>query len=155
MQTEPIVVNGAIAPVSIGTNWFTGRATVTVGDRQLTRGPRNTFALPLAGGGTASGRVRVAFWDPFPTIEVNGQRIRTGPPVPRALRVLMAAPIVLLVGGLTGGLIAAFAILGNSRVAAGRMSNGVKGLVMTAVLLVGVLVYVTIAAMVASATGRA
>ena len=103
MQTEPLTVAGLAGPVVVTTNSFTGRNTVTVGGQPAALIARRRYALPAANGRTVEGTVSARFFDPYPTLELNGVRHRTGPEVPVALRILALVPIALAgLGGLVG-----------------------------------------------------
>ncbi len=100
------------------------------------------------------GSVRPGLFDPYPSLEVNGIRHRTGPQVPVALRILALVPIGLIgLGGLVGGLIGALGVFANLAVARRSMPAIVKALLMLAVLAVTVVVWLIVALAITSAIG--
>jgi hypothetical protein len=118
MRTAPLSVAGLAGPVVLESFFFAGQYTVTVGGRTATRIGRGRYALPTAGGATVEARVRRAFFDIWPSLEINGVRHPTGPPTPVELRVLAWLPLLLVCcGGPVGGLIGALAVPVNLAVA--------------------------------------
>lgn len=129
MKTEPISIDGVAGPVVV-TAPFWGFPVVSVGGVPAPRTGRQ-YALPAAVGGAVQATVRTGFADPYPTLEVNGVRHRTGPAVPAVLQVLTLLPIVLVgIGGAFGGLIGALAVVANLSVSRTRNSSVVKALIM-------------------------
>lgn len=120
---------------------------VTVGGHTVPRTGKRQYALPAVGGGTVQATLRSRFGDPYPTVEANGIRHRTGPKVPVALQVLTLLPIVLVgIGGAVGGLIGALGVIANLAVARTRIPPAGKALIMIGIGVVAALVYLVIAA---------
>jgi hypothetical protein len=133
-------------------NSFTGKGSITVGERPAARNGRHTFLLPTANGGTVEGRLRTNVLDPHPRIDIAGVTHRTGPPVPVLLRVLALFPLALVaVGGLVGGAVGAAGFIGNLGISRGSQPTGVKALLMVVVLVVAVTAWVIVAAAIAAA----
>jgi len=146
VQTEPLTVAGLAGPVVVTTNSFTGRNTVTVGGQPAALIARRRYALPAANGRTVEGTVSARFFDPYPTLELNGVRHRTGPEVPVALRILALVPIALAgLGGLVGGLIGALGMIVNVVVLRRQLPGYAKALLMVAVLVATVVVWLVVA----------
>jgi hypothetical protein len=140
--TDPISIAGVAGPVVVDTSPFLGLRAVRVGGLPAQRIGRGTYALPSLSGGAIHARVRASFADPYPTVEVNGVRHRTGPVVPLALRVLALLPIALVaIGGLLGGVVGALASVANVAVARTPIPAIVKALIM---LVVGVVAFVVL-----------
>jgi hypothetical protein len=98
--------------------------------------------------------VRGGFLDAYPTLNINGVKHRTGPPVPLTLRVLALVPIVLVgFGGLVGGLIGALGVMVNMAIARLPVSAVLKALLMLGVLAVAVAVWIVVAGAIGLATG--
>jgi len=152
VRSEPLTIAGLAGPVVVDSNSFTGRNTVTVNGQPVPRIGRRAYALPAAGGGTMQAEVRPGFFDPYPSLQINGVKHRTGPQVPMVLRILALVPIVLVgVGGLVGGLIGALGVIGNLAVARLSLPAVVKALLMLVVLAVAVVVWVIVAGAITSA----
>ena len=148
MSIQPITVPGIVSPVSVIWNVWTGKQTVKVGDQLAASTGKRTYALPTVGGGTVEGKVsRSTLFSPFPTLEVAGVKHSTGPEVPVALRVLMVAPILLLViGGLVGAVVAAGAIVVNFTIARSTGPMAIKALLMALTLAAAVAIWAVVAA---------
>ena len=99
-----------------------------MGDQLATSTGKRTYALPTVGGGTVEGKVsRSTLFSPFPTLEVAGVKHWAQPGVQVALRVLMVAPVLLLViGGLVGAVVATGAIVVNFTIARSTRPMAVK-----------------------------
>jgi hypothetical protein len=152
MQPQPLSIPGVAGPVTVKTNWFTGRSTVTVGGRDVPTSGRGRFALPTTNGQTAEARVRATMLDPYATVEVGGQKYRTGPAVPVGLRILGLLPIFLVaVGGLIGGLIGALGVVANLWIIREVKSTGVRVLALLGVLAATVVVWLIVGTAVAVA----
>jgi hypothetical protein len=152
VRSEPLTIPGLAGPVVIDSNSFTGRIAVSVNGQAVPRIGRGMYALPTAGGETVPAEVRPSFFDPFPSLQVNGVKHRTGPEVPLALRILAFVPIVLVgLGGLVGGLIGASGVIGNLAIARLPLPAVVKALLMVVVLGVAVLVWLIVASAIAAA----
>ena len=147
MQTEPITIDGVAGPVVVATNALWGRPVVTVFGQAAPRVNRREYALPAVGGGAVHATLRSRLADPYPTVEVNGIRHRTGPKVPAVLQVLALLPIVLVsIGGAIGGLIGAMGVLANLAIARTRIPSAGKALIMIGVGVIAALVWIVIAA---------
>ncbi len=112
--------------------------------------------MPAAGGGAVEATVRSAFADPYPTVEVNGVRHRTGPSVPAVLRVMTLLPILLMVavGGALGGLIGALGFVVNvGAVTRIQTPTAVKALIMVGVSAVAIVLWFAVAVVVTAAFG--
>jgi hypothetical protein len=121
-------------------------STVTVGGRDVPASGRGRFALPTRSGQTTEARVRAQMLDPYATVEVGGQKYRTGPVVPIWLRILGLLPILLIAkGGLIGGLIAALGIVANFWIIREVQSTALKVLALFGVLPVAVIVWLVVA----------
>jgi hypothetical protein len=150
MSNEPIIVPGVDAPVSVVSNFWTGRQRVTVGDRLAATTGKRTYALPTANGETVEGKVsRTTLINPFPTLEVGGVRHPTGPEVPVALRVLMVAPILLIaLGGLVGGVVAIGAVFVNFTIARSASPTATKALLMALTFAAAIAIWAGLAAVI-------
>jgi hypothetical protein len=147
MRTEPLAIQGLAGPVVLTSGFLSNKYSVTVGGLPATHIGRGRYSLPAAGGGTVEATVRSGFADPYPTLEINGVKHRSGPPVPLALRVLALVPIALIgFGGLLGGLIGGLGVMANLAVASQPRSAVVKALLMLGVLVVAVVVWIVVAA---------
>ena len=148
MSNQPVIVPGIVSPVTVVRNIWTGKQTVSVGDHLAVSTGKRTYALPTSDGGTVEGTVsRSTLFNPFPTLEVEGVKHPTGPEIPVALRVLMVAPILLLaIGGLVGGVVAAGAIVVNLTIARGTHTIGIKALLMALTLAAAIAVWAAAAA---------
>lgn len=156
MNTEPISIDGVAGPIVVTTNAFRARPVVTVSGVPAPRTGGHQYALPAADGGAVEATVRSAFADPYPTVEVNGVRHRTGPSVPAALRVLTLLPILLMVavGGALGGLIGALGFVVNvGAVTRIRTPTAVKALIMVGVSAVAFVLWLAVAVVVTAAFG--
>ena len=147
MNTEPISIDGVAGPIVVTTHAFWGRPAVTVGGLPALRTGKRQYTLPVTAGGAVEATLRSGFADPYPTLEINGVKHRSGPPVPLALRVLALVPIALIgFGGLLGGLIGGLGVMANLAVASQPRSAVVKALLMLGVLVVAVVVWIVVAA---------
>jgi hypothetical protein len=147
-----MTIRGLAGPVVLEAGLFSFRYTITVGGQPATRVGGRRYALPAAGGGTVEAAVRGSFLDPYPTLEVNGVKHRTGPSVPIALRALALVPILLVgIGGGLGAVIGILGIAGNMAIARTRMSSLVKALLMVWVLVVAFAVWYVVASVVLGA----
>jgi hypothetical protein len=146
VRTKPLEIQGLAGPVILESGFFANKYAVTVGGRPATRTGRGRYALPAAGGGAVEATVRGGFLDAYPTLEINGVKHRTGPPVPMTLRVLAWVPIVLVgFGGLLGGLIGALGVMVNMAIARVPISAVLKALLMLGVLVVAVVAWAVVA----------
>jgi hypothetical protein len=96
----------------------------------------------------------MGFADPYPSVEVNGVRHRTGPNVPIVLRALALLPFLLVAGGVLGGLIGALGFIANLAVARTRIRSVVKSLIMIGISMVAFVVWLAIALAVSGATSQ-
>ncbi|MGC4759165.1 hypothetical protein [Micromonospora trifolii] len=145
MNTEPLHVAGVAGPIVIATKALFGHPAVTVGGVPAPRTGKR-YALPAVDGGVVQATVRNVLADPYPTVEVNGVKHRTGPSTPIFLRILAMLPILLLtVGGLLGALIGALGVWANLTVARTRMTTAVKALAMVGIGLGTVIVWLAVA----------
>ncbi|MEU8421394.1 hypothetical protein AB0C15_11020 [Micromonospora sp. NPDC048835] len=145
MNTEPLNIVGVAGPVVVATKAIWGHPAVTVGGVPAQRTGRN-YALPTVDGGVVQATVRNVLADPYPTVEVNGVRHRTGPAMPVFLRILVMLPILLFtVGGILGALVGALGVAANLAVARTRMATAVKALAMVGVGVGTVIVWLVIA----------
>jgi hypothetical protein len=146
MRTEPLAIQGLAGAVVLTSGFLSNKYSITVGGLPATQTGRGRYSLPAAGGGTVEATVRSGFADPYPTLEINGVKHRSGPPVPLALRVLALIPILLIgFGGLLGGLIGALGVMVNLAVASLPRSAVVKALLMLGVLVVVVVAWIVVA----------
>ena len=150
MSNQPIIVPGVVSPVSVIWNIWTGKQTVMVGDQLAATTGKRTYALPTGDGGTVEGKIsRGTLINPFPTLEVGGVKHSTGPGVPVALRVLMVAPILLLaIGGLVGGVVAAGAVVVNFTIARSTRPTAIKALLMVLTFAAAMAIWLVVAAIV-------
>ncbi|MET7948435.1 hypothetical protein [Micromonospora sp. NPDC005324] len=145
MNTEPLHVAGVAGPIVVATKAFFGHPAVTVGGVPAPRTGKR-YALPTVDGGVVQATVRVAFADPYSTVQVNGVQHRTGPSIPVFLRILVLLPILLFtVGGLLGALVGALGVAANLTIVRSRMTTAVKALAMVGVVVGTVIVWLTIA----------
>ncbi len=155
MKTEPISIDGVAGPIVVTTNALWGQPAVTVGGRQAPRVGRRQYTLPAPRGGTVDAFVRMGFADPYPSVEVNGVRFRTGPKISVGLRILTLLPILLVaIGGLLGGLVGALGFLANLAVARTRIPSAVKALAMIATAVIAFVLWLAIAVAIRGATGQ-
>lgn len=155
VNTDPISIDGVAGPIVVTTNAFWGRPRVTVGGVPAPRTGNRQYALPAAAGGAIEATVRSAFADPYPTVEVNGVRHRTGPAVPLVLRVMTLLPVLLVaVGGALGGLAGGLGFVANSAVARTRIPSAVKALIMVGVSVVAYFVWLVLAVAVRGAVNQ-
>lgn len=153
MITEPLVIDGLAGSVVVNTNMFSGKSTVTVGGVPAQSTGRSLFELPTADGGTVSAKVRGAkMFDPYPVIEINGSKHRTGPASPLWMTVVSLLPVVLVVGGAVGAIIGVLAVFSNLAVARSGLSTIVKLFLMIGILVVAVLAYLVFAVALTAAT---
>ncbi|MEU4531385.1 hypothetical protein AB0F49_24480 [Micromonospora ureilytica] len=145
MITEPFSVARVAGPIVVTTQDWWGHPAVTVNGVPAPRTGKR-FALSTVDGGVVQATVRTALADPYPTVEIDGVRHRTGPSMSVYLRILALLPILLLtVGGLIGGLVGAFGVLANLTVARTRMTPAVKALTMVGVGIATAIVWLVIA----------
>jgi hypothetical protein len=112
--------------------------------------------LPATAGGAIEATLRSGFADPYPTVEVNGARHRTGGPVPLAVRILTLLPMLLVgIGGALGGIVGALGFVANSTVARTRIPSVVKALIMVGVSIVAYVVWLVLAVAVDGAINQA
>jgi hypothetical protein len=150
MQTEPIVIDRVNGPVAVEVKAL-GSPRVLVGGIAET-GRRNVFELPAVGGGTVRAKVKSNLLDPYPVIEIDGVKHRTGPETPAVLRILIFLPFLLvLAGGLIGGLFGGVGFAINHSIARSDRSAGAKATLMILVTLGVCLAYVVLAGTVLAA----
>jgi hypothetical protein len=141
--TDPITIEGVAGPVVVTTPTFLGQPAITVGGQPAPRVGRRQYTLPATVGGTVDATLRTGFADPYPSVEINGVRHRTGPKVPVGLRVLALLPILLVgIGGLIGGLVGALGVVVKLVIARAPISSAVKTLIMIGVGALACLVWV-------------
>lgn len=146
MRTEPLSIAGIAGPIVVARNAFWGTTTVTVGGIPAPKVGKRLFALPATAGGVIEAYIPRTFFDPYPSVEIDGIPHRTGPTVPVALKVLAALPLLLAgIGGAAGGLFGALGLLTNLAVARTRLPSAAKALVMVGVSIVAFVVWLTIA----------
>lgn len=147
MKTDPIIIDGVAGPVVVTLPTFFGTHALLVGGQPAPRIRRRRYALPTTTGGTVEALLRTGFADPYPTVEVNGARFRTGPQTPVALRVLTLLPLLLVpIGGCLGGLIGALGFIANVTVARTRIPSAAKALSMIGVSAVALVAWVAVVA---------
>jgi hypothetical protein len=141
------MIESVAGPVVVTTHALWGQPAITVGGQAAPRVGKRQYALPATAGGTVAATVRNGLADPFPTLEINGIRHRTGPKVPVVLQILSVLPIVLVaVGGLVGGLIGGLGFVVNLSVARTSQPAVVKALLMVGVAVTALAVLLLIAA---------
>ncbi len=154
MNTEPIRIVGVAGPVVVSTNGFWGRPSVTVGGLPATRTGKRSFALPTRDGRTIEATIRSGLGDPYPTLDVSGERHPTGPKLPATLRVLAFLPFVMIyVGGAIGGGIGGLGFVANLAVGRTRLPSAAKALIMIGVGVAVFIVWLAIAAAIRNAIG--
>jgi hypothetical protein len=146
VRTEPITIGGLAGPVVVDVNTFTGKHSVTVGGRPAEGGRRGEYQLPAAGGGAVPARLKASFLEPYPTIEIEGVKHRTGPQLPMVLRLLSLVPVGLVAFGLVGGLCAGLGIVSNLAIARTKLPTAVRAAAMLSVFIVGLVVVLLVAA---------
>jgi hypothetical protein len=147
VKNEPITIDGVAGPVVVTTPTLWGKPSLTVGGQPAARVGSRQYLLPATAGGTVDAALRIGFADPYPSVEINGVRHRTGPKVPVVLRVLALLPIgMAVVGGALGGLIGALGAVANLAVARTRIPSVAKAPIMIGVGTVGFLVWLAVAA---------
>ncbi len=142
VRTQPLAIDGLAGPVVLAAGALSSRYSVTVGGVEAKRTGRFRYALPTAAGGTVEATVRNRFADTYPTVEINGVKHLTGPPLPLALRILALIPFALIgFGGALGGLVGGLGVVANLAIARQSIATGVKALSMVGVLLVTAVVW--------------
>lgn len=155
MITDPIVIDGLAGPVVVTTNMMSGKSTVTVGGIPAQGTGRGRFQLPTADGGAVEAKVHAAkMIDPYPVIEINGTKHRTGPASPVWMTVLSLLPIVLLVGGALGAVIGVVAVFSNLAIARTAQSTAAKVVLMVVVLVGAVVSYLVVVTVLALTTSN-
>ncbi|MBG6065058.1 hypothetical protein [Micromonospora ureilytica] len=145
MNTEPLNVAGVAGPIVVTTKAVWGHPAVTVGGVPAPRTGKR-FALPTVDGGVVQATLRSTIADPYPTLEVNGVKHRTGPVTPILLRILALLPFLLLtVGGILGGLVGALGVGANLTIVRTPMATPVKALAMVGVAIGTVIVWLVVA----------
>ncbi|MFG3687000.1 hypothetical protein [Micromonospora sp. NPDC047740] len=115
-------------------------------------GRRNVFELPAVGGGTVRAKLRSNLLDPYPVIDIDGVKHRTGPKTPVVLRVLILLPFLLVIkGGLIGGLFGGVGFAVNHSIARSDRSTGAKAALMILAALGVCLAYLVLASIVQAA----
>ena len=154
MATRPITIDGIAGPVVVTTDRFGGRAQVMVNGRPAPLHGDRHHRLPTTTGGTVDAIVRAGIIDPYPTVEVNGVRHRTGPAVPRSAKALAALPVVpAVLGGLAGALVGLAGLLANGALLRSRLSPSVKMLAIAGIDAVVVVAVVAVVLAVRAGTG--
>jgi hypothetical protein len=146
VKNGPITIDGVAGPVVVTTPTLWGKPSLTVGGQPAARVGSRQYLLPATAGGTVDAALRTGFADPYPSVEINGVRHRTGPKVPVVLRVLALLPILLVAGGALGGLIGALGVVANLAVARTRIPSVAKAPIMIGVGAVAFLVWLAVAA---------
>ncbi|WP_327035523.1 hypothetical protein [Micromonospora ureilytica] len=153
MKTEPLNVAGVAGPIVVTTKEFFGHPAVTVGGVPAPRTGKR-FALPMVDGGVVQATLRSTIADPYPTLEIDGVKHRTGPAMPIFLRILVLLPILLFtVGGILGAMVGVLGVWANLAVAHTRMTTAVKALAMVGVGIGIVIVWLVIAVALNAAFG--
>ncbi|BCM88974.1 hypothetical protein IAD21_00816 [Abditibacteriota bacterium] len=101
--------------------------------RKSAKGSKNEFLLRQNDGREVLVRVKPAFPDPAPVLEVNGQIIRTARQLTIFEWIWAAFPLVLLLGGIVGGGLGMFATITNLNLIR-EDSKGILRYVMCAVV---------------------
>ncbi|MET7808863.1 hypothetical protein [Micromonospora chersina] len=153
MHTEPIVIDRVAGPVVVDVSVWKNTVLVAGIPQQ---GRRGVVQLPAVGGGWLRAKLKQAnLFDPYPVIEVDGVKHRTGPETPYPLRLLGLLPFLLIIGGaLLGGLIALPCIAANRAIARSDRSTAAKAFLMILVLAAGVLGYLCAAGIYWYAAGQ-
>lgn len=159
MRSDPIVIDWLGGRAVVDTNMFSGTTSVTVGGIPAQGAPRGNYELTTASGGTVPAKVRVTPFHPYPTIETNGGKYRTGPASSIVMTVVGLLPLALVfVGEGLGGAVGAGGAVANVAIARSSRSTVMKVLLMVVVFVVAVAAYLVVAAAVLSAisgpTGR-
>jgi hypothetical protein len=145
VQIGPVTIPGVAGLVAVDLKFFSNKHVVTVGGRPLARVGRATYELPTSNGRIAVAKLRTNALDPYPVIEIDGVKHRTGPAVPIALRVLALLPALLLVGGALGGAFAAAGVIGNMAIARTMRPAAIKAALMVAVLVAAAVAWLVLA----------
>lgn len=146
VNTEPISIDGVAGPIVVTTNALLGNPKVTVGGVSAPRSGRRQYTLPATDGSAVDATVRIAFADPYPTVEISGVRHRTGPSIPVMLRVLAPLPLLLVtIGGALGGLVGALGLWANLHVARIQAGSAAKAMAMVGVSAVSYLLLFAVA----------
>jgi hypothetical protein len=154
VRLEPVTIPGVAGPVVVDLKLFSNKHVVTVGGRPAARVGRATYELPASNGRRVVGKLRNNGFDPYPTVEIDGVKHRTGPRLPIALRVLALLPAPLLViGGALGGAVAAAGVIGNMVIARTAQPATVKAALMVAVLIAATVAWLVLATALGLAIG--
>ena len=147
MNTEPLVIDGVAGPVVVSTHPLWGSLSgVTVGGMPVARAGKRQYTFPALPGGTVPATVRTGFGDPYPTVEINGVRHRTGPQVPVILKILILLPIALVAfGGALGGAIGVVGAMANQAAARTQLPPVVRALMMIGITGVALVIWLAIA----------
>lgn len=140
MTTTPLTLPGVAGAITVEQGFWSGTRFHLDGVRLQPRGVlRNRLELPTRHGPLVA-KVKGGLFRAHPVLVVERVAHRTGPPTPRSLQVLAAAPFVglLLVQGLLGALLAVVGTLTNQRIVRSERSHGSK-LLLTSLTLVVVL----------------
>jgi hypothetical protein len=148
-----VSIPGIAGPVAVDIKLFIGRHLVTVGGKPAARVGRNTYVLPGSNGGLVDAKLRSGLFDPYPMLEIDGVKHRTGPSLPAVLRVLVVLPLALLAGGALGGLIGATGLAGNMVIARTGQSAMLKAALMLAVTAAAAVVWLGLATAFSAAIG--
>ncbi|MFC7548160.1 hypothetical protein [Plantactinospora sp. GCM10030261] len=151
MRTPEVVIEGLAGPLIVDVTAFGGPPTVCVSGEPVPR-VQDTYLLPLANGGQVAGRLRRYALDPYPTIEIDGEKHRTGPAVPVGLRILALLPLALVgLGGLVGGLFGIAGLASNMIILRKSWPVVTRAAAMAGVLAVAATLALAIPAMIAVA----
>jgi hypothetical protein len=146
VKSEPLTIDGVAGPIVVTTPTLWGKPSIMVGGQPAARTGSRRYILPATAGGTVDAALRTGFADPYPSVEVNGVRHRTGPKVSVVLRALTLLPILLVAGGALGGLIGALGVVTNMAVARTQISSVAKAPIMIGVVAVALLVWLAVVA---------
>lgn len=137
VDTPPIQIDGVRGPIVVSTSAFFGGVSVAVSGVPARRIDGRQFALPASAGGILPAKVHTTIADPYPTVEINGVKHRTGPAVPAGVKIAALLPFLLaFIGSLLGGVLGALALAVNLVVARTRLSPALKLLITIGVTVV-------------------
>ena len=135
MELEPVVIEGVTHPVTVTRNRFGGDVRLLVEGRPVAQGGAwaREYQLPLTSGGTATAVVHSGLVDPYPSIEVDGKRYRTGPRPSTVLRILALVPGLAVLAGFFGVLIGVPAFVANLALVRSALPAKTKALAIAAI----------------------
>lgn len=140
MTTTSLTIPGVAGTITVEQSPWSGYRILVDGVRIKPRGfPRNRLTLPGVDG-PVEARVKGGALRVHPIIVIDGVEHPTGPPTPRVLQVLVAAPVVgiILIQGVIGFLLAFGGVYLNQAIVRSDRPHGTK-VALTSLTVVAVL----------------